>query len=193
MKKILLLLVIPFLLESCNDNHPETFLGIKLGYPADGQFKEAAEKYPMLLEYHGSFSGLLNKIILSKDLNVIGDIHYNTFKINNKKDDLLESINIRFQPNADITFIKNLYLKKYGNINENNKSADYIDDTQESNYQEVINADNEVIKSYQWNKNNLRVILFISASGTEVSYYYRTNLLIENANANFKKKIDNDF
>ena len=193
MEKILLLVVIPFLLESCNDNHPETFLGIKLGYPADEQFKEAAEKYPMVLTHYGSYSNILDEIILSKDLNVIGYINYNTFKINNEKEDLLESIDIQFQPNADIAFIKNLYFNKYGNINENNKSVDYINDTQESNYQEVINVDNEVIKSYQWHIDNLTVVLDILASGAKARYYYRTNFIEENENANFKKKIKNDF
>ena len=193
MKKILLLIVITFFLESCNDNHPETFLGIKLGYPADEQFKEAAEKYPMILSHYGTLSGIRDKIILSEDLNVIGNIHYNTFKIKNEKDDLLESISIKFQPNADISFIKNLYYNKYGSINENNKSVDFINDTQETNYQVVINVDNEVIKSYQWNVDNLTVVLDILTSGAEASYYYRTNYLEKNANANFKKKIENEF
>ena len=196
MKKCFFLVTICFLLVSCKENHPETFLGIKLGYPADEQFNKAAKEYPLLLTYYGSSYPL--KIILSKELNLIGEIHYNVFNNNDGKGELLESITIQFQKengylsNSDLSFIKNLYYKKYGNINENNKSDDYINKSQESNYQE-INFDNEVRKSYQWNCDNLRIVLNVSQQVTEVSYYYRTNFLVEETNKKSAKQIENNF
>jgi hypothetical protein len=195
MKKTFLLVVIPFLLASCNENHPETFLGIKLGYPPDEEFEKAANENPMLLKRNNQNERW--QLTFSKELNIKGVITYNTFKDEEEKE-LLSSIYITFYKengyinNNDLIYIKNLYFEKYGNIDESQKSQDYINDNQGTNYQE-FNLDNEVKKSYQWNIGNLQVILNVSNTDIEADYFYKKNILEEQGKSEIEEKVKDNF
>ncbi len=193
--KNIFLLIIPFLLMSCNENHPETFLGIRLGYPPDEELKKAAKENPILLTRNNPHERW--QLTLSKEMNIKGDIAYNVFE-NEDGEKLLSSISIHFYKdngylsNNDFDYIKNLYFKKNGSINESIKSLDYISDSQEVNYQE-FNLDNEIRKSYQWNKGNLKVILYISNTEVEAYYYYKKNNLEEEKKSEIEKKVKDNF
>jgi hypothetical protein len=134
--------------------------------------------------------GEINSLILSEDLNVIGDISYGK----KEKDGSLSSVEIIFSPNADIEFIKNLYFKKYGTINENIKSDEYIiQEDQQTNYYE-FEVEGFLRKTYSWNKGDLQVVLFISESSIEVRYqskidFYKKNTVKED----IKKDIESNF
>jgi len=196
--KNIFLLIIPFLLISCNENHPETFLGIKLGYSAEEQLEKAAKENPEIFTY-GNIHYLGSEIILSEEDGIKGKIYYTTFKNDPTEDDLLESLQIEFYKETgylssnDLLFIKKLYFDKYGYINEENKSEDYINNNQDSNYQEIINTENVTTYSYQWNKGNLRVILDIRATGAKVNYYYITNFIRDQKKSEIEEKLKNNF
>jgi hypothetical protein len=137
------------------------------------------------------------QITFSKELNIKGDITYNTFKNEDEKD-LLSSIYIYiykengYLSNNDFSFIKNLYFEKYGSIDESFKSEYYINDNQDKNYQE-FNIDNQIKKSYQWNVGNLIVVLNFSNTNIEADYFYKNNILEEQGKSEIEEKVKDNF
>ncbi|MBF9239526.1 lipoprotein [Hymenobacter sp. BT683] len=186
MRKIFILLLAILTLAGCNNKHPETIYGIKLGYPAESEINKAIKEGDLVPSEAGNIMTLSNS--------AKGSVFYNTYT-DTEGEKMLESVNIKFYTKGlfslragegvhylnfkvneeDKNFIVDSYFKKYGAIakEELKSDASYSDETEGRYYTVNIN-EGESVYSYYWIEKNRVINLTIFNDMCDANYYFRS-------------------